>query len=327
MISKIKLKNFQAHKDSTFELGPITVVKGANNANKTGLIRAAEIALFGKDFPEKFVRNGQKSSSIVVEFSDGRVLTRERNGKSQSTTLRGADGSSESYAGAKSLNDIVSNFSGFSEVLLDKADRETTNLQVIRADAPKFLISGVSPDKVLRRVAGVMGGGSFENSIVVLKREISSEERELEKIQAAIDSDNAKLEELNLPEIEARKGEATHIYNVLMEVKDFMRGTESLKEKREVVLKLESDVTSLSGTCNVLSDKIGNVEKSVDALLKAEEDIRYMKTLLDEIAFTEHELCRLNDDIATFEYDIALLNEQITSVKCAQCGRLVEVLD
>lgn len=82
MIKKIRLINFQSHKDSEFDLSQgLNVFTGSTNHGKSVLIRALKWVLRneprGEDFKSFFAKK-KEAVSVSIEFSDGVTVTRER---------------------------------------------------------------------------------------------------------------------------------------------------------------------------------------------------------------------------------------------------------
>ena len=77
MAVRIRVQNFQSIVDSTIEVKGFTVVTGSNNSGKSALIRAVRGA-FQNTKGDSFVRYGQKSASVQVDFEDGKSVHWEK---------------------------------------------------------------------------------------------------------------------------------------------------------------------------------------------------------------------------------------------------------
>jgi len=95
MITKLKLKNFRQHKDTTIEfVQGVNTIVGSNNSGKSSIPEAIEFALFGsralRDNAKGFVRDGQSDGSAVVKVTLGKdELTVGRNTKNAEVRLNG----------------------------------------------------------------------------------------------------------------------------------------------------------------------------------------------------------------------------------------------
>ena len=106
-IAKLILKNWKSHESTTLDLGPMTLIRGANNSGKSAIAEAIEFVLTGRSFStgeagqggEALVRVGAKEASIEAVIGDNAELTiaRTRNGAGSQATAKTASG--RSYAG------------------------------------------------------------------------------------------------------------------------------------------------------------------------------------------------------------------------------------
>ena len=79
MISSLHLRNFQCHADLCLDLGPITVLVGANGAGKTAVLRALRWLVLNEyaGTAGSQIRWGEESCQVEVQI-DGHVLLRRR---------------------------------------------------------------------------------------------------------------------------------------------------------------------------------------------------------------------------------------------------------
>jgi len=95
MITKLKLKNFRQHKDTTIEfVQGVNTIVGSNNSGKSSIPEAIEFALFGsralRDNAKGFVRDGQSDGSAVIKVTLGKdELTVGRNTRNAEVRLNG----------------------------------------------------------------------------------------------------------------------------------------------------------------------------------------------------------------------------------------------
>ena len=77
MISKIDIKNFQAHRQLTLELDPkLTTITGPSDTGKSSVIRAVRWALLNVPV-SSLIHDGCKKATVRIEV-DGQVVIRER---------------------------------------------------------------------------------------------------------------------------------------------------------------------------------------------------------------------------------------------------------
>lgn len=77
MAVRIRVKNFQSIADATIEVKGLTIVTGINNSGKSALVRAIR-GVFQNTKGESFVRYGQKTASVQMDFEDGKSVQWEK---------------------------------------------------------------------------------------------------------------------------------------------------------------------------------------------------------------------------------------------------------
>jgi energy-coupling factor transporter ATP-binding protein EcfA2 len=76
---KIKVNNFQSIKEAELEIKGLTVIVGENSIGKSALARALG-GVFTNTRGDSHVRNGEKTSSVLVSFDDGNEVLWEKGG-------------------------------------------------------------------------------------------------------------------------------------------------------------------------------------------------------------------------------------------------------
>lgn len=90
MITKIRLKNFQAHKNRVLEFTEgVNIIRGSSDAGKSAIIRAMIACITGKDFNSAYQTWGTNGPMEVTIEIDGHVITRGRDAKSNYYILDG----------------------------------------------------------------------------------------------------------------------------------------------------------------------------------------------------------------------------------------------
>ena len=74
---KVRVRNFQSIKDATIEVKGFTVVTGTNNSGKSALVRALRGA-FQNSKGSSFVRHGEATAKVDIDFDDGKNLYWEK---------------------------------------------------------------------------------------------------------------------------------------------------------------------------------------------------------------------------------------------------------
>lgn len=177
LIKTLILNNICRIENAEIEFGMLTKVIGENDAGKsTSIYNTLEIVLLGENFSEDMVRIGCKRASIEVVFTDGSSTYWERAGKKQLVILKDASGSTRDYTTVKDIVPLIREHSGCTEVILDKSSGKES-FQFVPLDAPQtYLLHGVAPSTVLRRITKVVGGSGAETA----KQKIEADKRKLQ---------------------------------------------------------------------------------------------------------------------------------------------------
>jgi exonuclease SbcC len=81
---KVKVENFQSIRKAEVEIDGLTVITGPNNSGKSALMRAVR-GVFTNTPGVAFVRRGQDTSSVELEFDDGNIVKWEKGRKIKPT--------------------------------------------------------------------------------------------------------------------------------------------------------------------------------------------------------------------------------------------------
>jgi DNA repair ATPase RecN len=78
MISKLTIRNFQAHKSLSLEFAPgITTIIGPSDVGKSAIIRCLQWICFNSPSGISFIAHGQEKTKAILEV-DGSIITRTR---------------------------------------------------------------------------------------------------------------------------------------------------------------------------------------------------------------------------------------------------------
>lgn len=303
-LAKVELKNYRSHENSTIEFGMLTSIIGENDQGKSNVYRALDMVLTNAPFTEAQLRYGTKEGSVRVTFTDGSWIERTRKGAKQACLLSTM---TKPFDTIKDIGGIVQDFTGFRPVTLDK-NSKPDSIQLIPIDAGQsYLVSGTSPDGVLRRINRLMSGSGIETARIVLDKELkvieksnATQEIELEKqskVVACLDNEvwgeiaeefeatNAKLKELDrLEESEVRLMEYQDVANVAASViaarekfGETLQETYALRDRIASIKTLEQRVNDLkvwNKTIHESLDVLDVVYKRDDELTKELETVR-----------------------------------------------------
>ena len=159
IISKLEMKNFKSHKNTScnFDRG-ITLVFGQNGAGKSSIFEAINYALFGGR-ADNFIRHESKSMKVSMQFNSGGIeyrIERNRTEKSSAARLYRLDSGSEKIesSGSQNVKEDLENKLGFDGTLFRNAVyvRQGEKAESVLADSGNP--HGRSPARVLIRTGG-----------------------------------------------------------------------------------------------------------------------------------------------------------------------------
>lgn len=207
-IQRLVLDNFQSHEHTETEFGPgLNVIIGPSDQGKSAIIRALRWALYNQPRGSDFVRAGTNTCRVLVVFSDGYQVLRERVKTVNRYTLTKPDGSEQIFEGfGTEVPAEVAAAHGMPEVALDRDHSVALNLGS-QLEGP-FLLDGTGSDRAraIGRLAGVHIIDAAMRSARKDQLQLGKDQRRLEAEVQALDQ---RLEAYgDLPEQEARLQQA-----------------------------------------------------------------------------------------------------------------------
>jgi len=139
VIKKVTLKDFQIHKNLELEFGKFTTLTGGSNGGKSAVLRAIS-GLTKNSSPANYVRRGQQSLSVTIEFDDGQKIEWQKGEKVNKYIITDAAGATRvlDKVGA-GVPEEVSDILRLGPVAVKGSDKEYINFHN-QLEAP-FLIS------------------------------------------------------------------------------------------------------------------------------------------------------------------------------------------
>lgn len=87
---KLRIQNFQAHKDTTIEFDRITTIVGPSDTGKSAVLRALKWVAKNEPKGTSFIRDGEKEATVTLSI-DGHTIERKRSKTNNSYTLDGME--------------------------------------------------------------------------------------------------------------------------------------------------------------------------------------------------------------------------------------------
>ncbi|MDO5028332.1 MAG: AAA family ATPase [Bacillota bacterium] len=99
-IKKLSLENFQSHKLTVlnFDQG-LNAIVGPTDSGKTAILRALKWVLYNEPQGDAFIRQGQSSVSVKLEFTDGIIIERYRTKSKNGYKITYANGEEAIFEG------------------------------------------------------------------------------------------------------------------------------------------------------------------------------------------------------------------------------------
>lgn len=338
MIKSVRIKNFQSHKDSSFEFhSNVNIISGSSNNGKSVVIRALNWAIKNKA-PSSICSNwnidkkGNQIDNIEVEVITEKGKCVRIKGKKNGYTLNG----SEYNAIGRDIPEQVKEFFNMTD----------TNIQS-QMDSP-FLLSLNGPDatKFINKVVKLE---SIDTILSKAEKDRRSVNSELKVIEKDISDCQNKIEGLKWVESAESVLKKMDIYE--SKIDDLTEEADKLNESIELYRQKENDTFDIDlellanhirEEMNILNDlnvKYVKLKDSIDSFKKYKVyDFSKIDKVLNEIKIVEDsidsaEALKLANNInivKSYTQGIESLNKEIEELKkgfpevCPFCGAKME---
>lgn len=306
MLTKVTLKNFQAHKNLELELGKFTTLTGGSNGGKSAVLRAIT-ALVKNESANDYVRYGQKSLSVRLTFSDNHEVEWIKGGGENKYILTKPDGTSQVFdkVGAD-VPEEVRNVLKLGPIFVKGGDKEYVNFHN-QLESP-FLISATPGN-----VAKLFG-------------ELTS----ASKLYAAVGEGNKRVKSTNALRT-TRVRDIRAVKDELTQFNDLDLYEEHLSRAKDLLIKasnLETSINEIESLCNQFyehNNKITKLNSAIDILLESEAvDFTHIKNTVSLVTGLSESLdtsikyhtaeTKLKAAIAYLEGSVDTNTEVLTSV-------------
>lgn len=265
-ITKIELKNFQSHKDTTIEFHRgLNVILGHSDSGKTAILRAIKWALYNEPLGDYFIKQGEKDVSVSIEFNTGAIVKRYRSASKNTYYLKRADGEEYTFDGfGQKVPQEISEEIKMYKINLDEKSSSIINISE-QLDGP-FLLN----EKPSLRASGIgrlVGVNLIDDALretIRDKKQITSSLKSLEDEKKEL---KIKLEEFSNLEKEE------FVLNELIDIRTSLQiKKEKLDYMKKIDFKLKNNLVEIANEKNIL-DKY----KDIDLL---EEYLNNLKSLI-----------------------------------------------
>ena len=278
MIKKVTLKNFQAHKLLEVDCAGFTTLTGGSNGGKSAVLRAIQ-GLVRNDSVADYVRHGQKTLSVKLEFDEGFSVEWVKGDGTNRYVLITSDGTEHVFDKVGSdVPDEVKEVLRLGPVAIKGSDKEYVNFHN-QLEAP-FLISSTAGNvaKLFGELTSasdlylaVSDGNKQTRSINALKTTRKADYDEAEIRMDAFFNLDEQLEDLENGK--AKFNESVGLWEDLNNITDL---TSKITSKNLSIQESENLVTKLQPIEQIdLSDLDSLVEVYVGVSALLEKAVRY----------------------------------------------------
>lgn len=333
-LSKLMLKNWRSHKDTTLEFGQVNLIRGGNNSGKSSIAQAIEYVLTGRCSGtdeagrgiEGAISLGQASTTVAGIFkhaeavngasTSGITLSRTRNGAGSSVTMTyGAKGS----AAGRQVAELLEKW-GYPVDVMSAALRSGRFVSLDPKEQKELLADVLRPEtvKLPEDIAELMDAcGLSANKLDEVDLETVRLYQDMAtKLRAGC---TAALRELGEPEEvpEPQPGEPTReqiSQKLTALIAEQMKLTQQIQ-------KAESAWADRNARRRRLPEEIAKLEA---AILPKEDEDRLMGVIADEakIKKAAPELARVQAEIAEKRGQLAKIGQN--NEKCPTCGQAAD---
>lgn len=206
-ITKLELKNFQSHENTTLEFHRgLNVIVGNSDSGKTAILRAIKWALYNEPLGDYFIKQGEKDVSVTIYFNTKAIVRRYRSSSKNTYYLKKSDGEEYTFDGfgQKVPKEIID------EIEMDKINLDEKSTSIIniaeQLEGP-FLLNEKSSLRAsaIGRLVGVNYIDDALRETIRDKKQITSKAKDLYLEKKALEKDLKEFEYLDKAESDLNK--------------------------------------------------------------------------------------------------------------------------
>jgi DNA repair ATPase RecN len=308
VLKKVTLENFQAHKYLELTFDKFTTLTGGSNGGKSAVLRAI-LALVRNDSATDYLRHGQKTLSVKLEFEDRTTVEWVKGSGENRYTITNPDGTQSTFdkVGAN-VPEEVSVVLKLGPVVVGQNDKQYVNFHT-QLEQP-FLISSTPGD-----VAKLLGELTSASQLYTAVNEGNKTVRST-NAQKTVRMGDLRQIKIDLEEFDNTDEQEQTLSAVFEKLKLATRASVTEKALEETVQKLDeafSKIPELEAACQRLSDA---QNASLTDLLSAHADVEALTS-----SIVSHK--RVSSNIETANSRIAQLDKAVS----VDLSSLVELSD
>jgi len=317
MITAVKIKNFQAHRDTEVEFGHgINLIRGANTIGKSSLSRAIVWSLFCQGGAD-YVTWGEKECGVSVCFDDGIRVTRLRSDKVAKYVLGDNGDNQEWNRHGTTVPEEISRAVSLYPITVDDECDKIINYSE-QGELP-FLIYD-SAASIERQLGKLVGTHELEQAAKKAKLDLDRGKRSLKNKEEALAGLGTQLSQYDWVDIAKPKMES------LMELEGEIEELKyTARELASVLAKLEG-LDTKGEHLPVLVEEADNVAKVISDIEGKVKESKQLSDLLAQLVAVGIDIERQNGNLAEFgkgleELRKAYYNTLRKAKVCPICGQ------
>jgi DNA repair exonuclease SbcCD ATPase subunit len=333
LLRALEIKNYLSHQYTYLDnIEDLFAFIGENDCGKSNIWEAINMVVHNEPWPEedlfenKLTKERTKSGFVRIVFDDGREITRERDGKSQSVTLVWEDGTTDVYKTVKGLDETIAGFTGFAKIRVDKSDSTPESLQLIpieEASLP-FMISGIKEDGILRRLNRLAFGAGFESAKVLVDKDIRAREADLRVANTLKEQSERVVKVLEEDDWGVAEGMVAKAETLVEEACGYERKAETLTEIQDKI-STTYGIVALRGLHDKLFETVSRLSEVLESYDESEKELEDIKNLEASINSTKQRLIALYRKQDELTEELESLSEILAKAVCETCGQLVKI--
>lgn len=295
MIEKLTICNFQSHKLTEINFcDGVNAIVGLSDSGKSAVLRALTWVLTNKptgaDFMSSWATERGSKTEVVLEMSDGTIVTRGRT-------------ASDNYYFLNIKNQDVLEFRAFGQDVPEEIKQalnvNDVNIQP-QLEAP-FLLSA-SPGDVAKTLNRIVNLDVIDTAVSSIRKKKLAADHEL------------KSEEARLSEIEEQAHNLEYLEEMEREVLDVAEIDKSLQRDKKMQSSLDSVAGKMIDLISSLQklEKFKQMKKDVDVLDVLSEKMQscvVLRSSLVKICDSQEKIIRRIDNIPTWDGAVPLIDE------------------
>ena len=290
-INKIKIQNFQCHKDLEIVLNPdLTVIYGDTSTGKSAFFKSLEWLFNCSDVSENdYRREGSKETSVKIWLNSGFAVERIRS-NSINRYILSKDGCEDKIwdSFGRDLPEEIQTVLGIAPI---KIDKESLNLNFASQDQLNFILDNSYSDTFKAKLFNVLTGNELLDTLYKeINREGLAFGREIKELE-----ETTKQQEEDLTSSIKKHKELSKKYNLVKtKFNDILKDVEIYENLKDLSQKLYT----ICDKTNELNARLKNIKTISDNKI---EELKEEAKRLEGWKELSNELEAINTSIAKLE--------------------------